>query len=55
MQPKVVDRIEGYLQVTDALLPTLAIQRGGLPATLDRRLAQLHSESENGPVTLIPV
>lgn len=55
MRPEIVDRIQGYCQVTDALLLALAIQHGGLLATLDTRLAQLHPASENGPVTLIPV
>ncbi len=55
MPSDIVDRIQGYRQVTDALLLSLAIQHGGQLATLDTRLAQLHPESENGPVMLIPV
>ena len=54
-QPEIVDRIQGYRQITDAFLLLWAIQHGGQPATLDTGLSQLHPSSENGPVMLIPV
>lgn len=51
----VVARIQGYRQITDAVLLAAAIQHGGQLATLDNGLAQLTSASERAALCVIPV
>ena len=55
LDPRLVDRMQGYRQVTDALLLSVALRQGGCLATLDSRLAQLCPPDEPGAVILIPV
>ena len=55
LQPEIVDRIQGYRQITDAVLLSVAIRHGGQLATLDGRLARLHPEGGNGSVCVIAV
>ncbi len=55
LQPEIVDRIQGYRQITDAVLLSVAIRHGGQLATLDGRLARLHPEGRSGSVCVIPV
>ena len=55
LEPEIVDRIQGYRQVTDALLLSVAMQHGGQLATLDGRLARNHPSAYDGSVLLIPI
>lgn len=55
LDPDIVDRLQGYRQVTDALLLSVALRHGGCLATLDSRLVQLHPPDERNAVLLIPV
>ena len=55
LDPEIVGRLQGYRQVTDALLLSVALRQGGCLATLDSRLAQLHPPDERNGVHLIPV
>ena len=55
LDPGIVDRLQGYRQVTDAVLLSVALRQGGCLATLDSRLAQLHPPDERNAVILIPV
>jgi len=52
---QIVSRLQGYRQITDAVLLAAAIQRGGALATLDSGLARLVDERERHSVQLIPV
>ena len=52
---EIVSRLQGYRQITDAVLLAAAIQRGGTLATLDSGLAQLVDERERDSVRVIPV
>ena len=51
----IVSRLQGYRQITDAVLLVAAIQRGGVLATLDSGLARLTGERERQSVRVIPV
>lgn len=51
----ILGRIQGYRQVTDALLLATAIQRQGQLATLDVGLTGLTTESRRESVCIIPV
>lgn len=51
----VLTRIQGYRQITDAILLVTAIQRHGRLATLDSGLARLAVESRRESVCVIPV
>ena len=55
LEPEIVDRIQGYRQVTDALLLSVAMQHAGRLATLDGRLARNYPSADNDPVILIPI
>ena len=55
LEPEIVDRIEGYRQVRDGLLLSVAMQHGGQLATLDERLARIHPSASDGSVSLIPI
>ncbi len=48
-------RIQGYRQITDAVLLGLAAQRGGRLATFDTGMADLLAEAERDWVETIPV
>ena len=52
---QIVSRLQGYRQITDAVLLAAAIQRSGALATLDSGLARLVDERERHSVRLIPV
>ncbi len=52
---QIVARIQGYRQISDALLVAAAMQRGGQIATLDAGLASLVAENEHSTVCVIPV
>ena len=52
---QIVARIQGYRQISDALLVAAAMQRGGQIATLDAGLASLVAENEHSNVCVIPV
>ena len=52
---ELVSRLQGYRQITDAVLLAVAIQRGGTLATLDSGLARLVDESQRASVRVIPV
>ena len=52
---QIVSRLQGYRQITDAVLLAAAIQRGGTLATLDSGLARLVDERERHSVRVIPV
>ena len=51
----ILERIQGYRQVTDAMLLATAIQRSGQLATLDSGMARLAGESRSDSVCVIPV
>ena len=51
----ILARIQGYRQITDAMLLAEAIRRGGQLATLDGGLAQLVPENRRGSVCVVPV
>ena len=48
-------RLQGYRQVTDAVLLAAALDRGGRLATLDERLGRLLAEEERRSLAIIPV
>ena len=48
-------RLQGYRQITDAVLLAAAMQRGGQLATLDSGLAGLVAEGDRSSVCVIPV
>ena len=50
----IMARLQGYRQVTDAILLATAVQHGGQLATFDTRLQQLLPGAEHSYVTLIP-
>lgn len=52
---ELVSRLQGYRQITDAVLLAVAIQRGGTLATLDSGLARLVDESQRDSVRVVPV
>ena len=47
-------RLQGYRQISDAVLLAAAIQRGGRLATLDARMAALLPENERAFLHIIP-
>ncbi len=51
----VTARLQGYRQITDAVLLAAAIQRNGILASLDAGLAQLVGTSERSALHVIPV
>ena len=51
----VLSRIQGYRQITDAVLVALAIQRGGRLATFDAGIKSLLPRSRQQSVFVIPV
>ena len=51
----ILARIQGYRQITDAVLLALAVQYRGQLATLDGGIADLLAQKEFGSVCLIPV
>ena len=51
----VLARIQGYRQITDALLLAAAMQRGGVLATFDSGIASLVANRERRFVCVIPV
>ena len=55
LEPEIVERVQGYRQVTDAVLLSVAMQYGGQLATLDGRLAQVASGRLRESVCLIPI
>ena len=48
-------RLQGYRQVTDAVLLAAAMQRNGQLATLDGGMERLVSESQRASLCVIPV
>ena len=48
-------RLQGYRQVTDAVLLAAAMQRNGQLATLDGGMERLVSESQRSFLCVIPV
>lgn len=50
-----VARIQGFRQITDALLVAAALQQGGKVATFDAGLASLVTNSDQNVVSVIPV
>ncbi|MDE0207198.1 MAG: PIN domain-containing protein [Candidatus Tectomicrobia bacterium] len=52
---QIVGRIQGYRQITDAVLLAAAMQRGGTLATLDSGLARLADARQHRAVQVIPV
>ena len=52
---EILVRIQGYRQITDAVLLAAAMQRGGELATLDTGLAQLVAAPGRRSVCVIPV
>ena len=55
LPPGILARIQGYRQITDAVLLALAMQYGGQLATLDAGLADLLAEEERRSICTIPV
>ena len=55
LPPEILARIQGYRQITDAVLLALAAQRNGQLATLDAGLVNLVSKSQLPSVCTIPV
>ena len=51
----ILARIQGYRQITDAVLLATAMEHGGELATFDAGLAQLAGISGRSPVCVIPV
>ena len=51
----ILARIQGYRQITDAVLLAAAIRRGGQLATLDGGLARLVAENRRTSVCVVPV
>ena len=51
----ILGRVQGYRQVTDAILLANAIQRQGQLATLDTGITRLTTESNRESVCIIPV
>ena len=52
---EILVRIQGYRQITDAVLLAAAMRHGGELATFDTGLAQLAGTSGHGSVCVIPV
>ena len=52
---EILARIQGYRQITDAVLLAAAMRRGGELATFDTGLANLVTETGRGSVCVIPV
>ena len=50
-----LSRLQGYRQMTDAVLLAATIQRGGTLATLDSGLARLVDERQRHSLRVIPV
>lgn len=55
LPPGILRRIQGYRQISDAVLLTLAIQYGGQLATFDSGFASLLAREELSAVHIIPV
>ena len=55
LPPDILARIQGYRQITDAVLLALAAERGGQLATLDAGLASLVSKAQLSSICAIPV
>ena len=55
LPPGILSRIQGYRQITDAVLLGLAAQRGGRLATFDTGMAHLLAEAERHWVETIPL
>ena len=55
LPPGIAARLQGYRQITDAVLLAAAMHNGGQLATLDSGLAALASESERAALCVIPV
>ena len=55
LPPGILARIQGYRQITDAMLLALAMQYGGQLATLDAGLADLLAKEERRSICTIPV
>ena len=55
LPPEILGRIQGYRQITDAVLLALAVQRDGQLATLDAGLVNLVSKAHLPSVCAIPV
>ena len=55
LPPGILSRIQGYRQVTDAVLLGLVAQHGGRLATFDTGMANLLAEAERHRVETIPV
>ena len=51
----IVARLQGYRQITDAVLLAAAVQRKGKMATLDAGMESLVAESERSHLCVIPV
>ena len=52
---EILSRIQGYRQITDAVLLALAAQRDGQLATLDTGLANLVTKAQRPSILAIPV
>lgn len=52
---EILGRIQGYRQITDALLLAAALQRRGELATFDSGLADLVAATRRGSVCVVPV
>ena len=52
---QIKSRLQGYRQITDAVLLAAAMQRGGQLATLDSGLEALAAEGDRSSVCVIPV
>ncbi|MDE0009410.1 MAG: PIN domain-containing protein [Gammaproteobacteria bacterium] len=52
---QIAGRLQGYRQITDAVLLAAAMQRGGTLATLDSGLARLAGARQRHAVCVIPV
>lgn len=55
LPPRILARIQGYRQITDAMLLALAMQYGGQLATLDAGFADLLAKEERRSLCMIPL
>ena len=55
LSPEILDRIQGYRQITDVILLASAMRHDGQIATLDAGLARLAPQTDPARVSVIPV
>ena len=55
LDPEIVEQLQGYRQLTDAVLLSLAMQHGGQLATLDGRLVHATPGRLRRSIRLIPI